>query len=522
MCQCYGNLTGTGSLVSDLQQRKIVIRYVYVLDVDGKPLMPTCRCGKVRRMLKSGQAKVASTVPFTIRLTYRPATHVLQPVTVGIDPGRTNIGLAAVRSDGTDLYRAHCETRNKEIPKLMADRRAHRQASRRGERLARKRLAKKLGTTAKRLLERILPGCEKPLAVKDIINTEARFNNRLRPEGWLTPTATQLFRTHVNLIRKICRILPVTDVALEINRFAFMELADPEHRPHGADFQHGALHGTGGLKSAVREQQSGVCLLCGKSEIEHFHHIVPRSRRGSSTVANIAGLCRECHDLVHRSQEAADRLKEKKQGLQKQFDGTSVLNQIIPRLVQELAAVFPGHTHVTTGMETKAFREKHHLKKDHDTDAYCIAASCLDTAAKPETSPFEILQFRKHSRANIHHQTERTWQLDDKTIAKNRKKRMDQKTDSMQDWFEKMVQKYGIREAERLRSRLTVKKSIRYYNNRNRVMPGTVFRFKGRRHVMTGQHSNGRYYRAYGCGDQNFSSRKARIICQNEGLVYTA
>lgn len=33
------------------------MRYVYVLDVDGKPLMPTCRYGKVRRMLKSGQAK---------------------------------------------------------------------------------------------------------------------------------------------------------------------------------------------------------------------------------------------------------------------------------------------------------------------------------------------------------------------------------------------------------------------------------------------------------------------------------
>ena len=493
------------------------MRYVYVLDMDGNPLMPTCRYGKVRRMLKSGQAKVASTVPFTIRLTYRPATHVLQPVTVGIDPGRTNIGLAAVRDDGTDLYRAHCEARNKEIPKLMADHRAHRQASRRGE-----RLAKKLGTTAKHLLERILPGCEKPLTVKDIINTEARFNNRLRPEGWLTPTATQLLRTHVNLIRKICKILPVTDVALEINRFAFMELADPEKDHFNIDFQHGALYGTGGLKNAVREQQSNVCLLCGKSEIEHFHHIVPRSRRGSNTVANIAGLCRKCHELVHRSQDAADRLKEKKQGLQKQFGGTSVLNQIIPRLVQELTAVFPGHTHAITGMETKAFREKYSLAKDHDIDAYCIAASCLNAAAEPQTELFEILQFRKHNRANINHQTERTYQLNGKTVAKNRRKRMDQKTDSLQDWFEKMVQKYGIREAECLRSRLSVKKSTRHYNSRNRVMPGTVFRFKGRRYVMTGQISGGVYYRAYGCGDQNFPSRKARIVRQNEGLVYTA
>lgn len=56
--------------------------------------------------------------------------------------------MAAVRFDGKELGRFHCITRNKEIPKLMADRMAARKASRRGERLARKRLARKLHTTA--------------------------------------------------------------------------------------------------------------------------------------------------------------------------------------------------------------------------------------------------------------------------------------------------------------------------------------------------------------------------------------
>lgn len=100
------------------------MRYVYVLDVDGKPLMPTCRFGKVRRMLKSRQAKAVDTLPFTIQLTYKPRTRILQPVTLGQDPGRTNIGMAAVRFDGKELGRFHCLTRNKEIPKLMADRMA--------------------------------------------------------------------------------------------------------------------------------------------------------------------------------------------------------------------------------------------------------------------------------------------------------------------------------------------------------------------------------------------------------------
>ena len=194
------------------------MKYVYVLDQEGKPLMPTCRYGKVRRMLQSGQAKVVSTIPFTIQLTYKPKTHVLQQVVFGCDPGRTNIGLAAVREDGTCLYRAHCTTRNKEIVKFMSERLEHRRASRRGERLARKRLAKKLGTTAKKLLNRILPGCSEPLAVKDIINTESRFNNRVRPQGWLTPSATQLLRTHLNLLEKIRKILPATDVVTELTK----------------------------------------------------------------------------------------------------------------------------------------------------------------------------------------------------------------------------------------------------------------------------------------------------------------
>lgn len=496
------------------------MRYVYVLDMNGNPMMPTKRFGKVRRMLKSGQAKVISTLPFTICLTYKTKTHVIQPVTVGIDPGRTNIGLAAVRSDGTDLYRAHCETRNKNIPRLMKKRKMHRQASRRGERLTRKRLAKAFGTTAKHLLDRVLPGCDKLIVVKDIINTEAKFNNRICPEGWLTPTATQLLRTHMNLVQKVGKILPVTDIVLEINKFTFMELANPEQKHSNIDFQHGALYGTGGLKNAVRLQQQDLCLLCGEQNIEHFHHIVPRSKRGSNTIGNIVGLCKKCHTLVHTSQKVADILAKKKHGLQKQYAGTSVLNQIIPRLVKELGKLYPGNVHVTTGMVTKEFREKYSLSKDHDIDAYCIVASCMNVPPNIQTKTFEILQFRKHDRANIHCQKERTYQLDRKTVAKNRKKRMEQKDDSLAEWFSNMVKVYGTQEAECMRSRLSVKKSTRYYNVKERVMPGAVFQYCGKRYVMTGQISGGMYYRAYGCGNQNFSSQKVRIIQQNRGLVY--
>ena len=41
---------------------------VYVLDIDGEPLMPTKRYGKVRRMIRDGKAKVITRTPFTIQL----------------------------------------------------------------------------------------------------------------------------------------------------------------------------------------------------------------------------------------------------------------------------------------------------------------------------------------------------------------------------------------------------------------------------------------------------------------------
>ena len=43
---------------------------VHVQDINGKPLMPTTRHGKVRRLLKDKKAVVVNLCPFTIKLTY--------------------------------------------------------------------------------------------------------------------------------------------------------------------------------------------------------------------------------------------------------------------------------------------------------------------------------------------------------------------------------------------------------------------------------------------------------------------
>ena len=59
---------------------------VYVQDIDGNPLMPTTRHGKVRRLLKAKKATVVNLCPFTIRLLY-DTTGYKQEITLGVDAG---------------------------------------------------------------------------------------------------------------------------------------------------------------------------------------------------------------------------------------------------------------------------------------------------------------------------------------------------------------------------------------------------------------------------------------------------
>ena len=68
---------------------------VYVLDIDGKPLMPTSNA-KARILLKSKKAIVKELKPFTIQLTYKTKTHYTQNITLGIDSGYNNVGFSAI------------------------------------------------------------------------------------------------------------------------------------------------------------------------------------------------------------------------------------------------------------------------------------------------------------------------------------------------------------------------------------------------------------------------------------------
>ena len=66
---------------------------VFVVDKNGKPLMPTYSKPKVRRMLKDGRAEIFRHEPFTIQLTQRAGGYT-QPVHYDTDSGYQYAGVS--------------------------------------------------------------------------------------------------------------------------------------------------------------------------------------------------------------------------------------------------------------------------------------------------------------------------------------------------------------------------------------------------------------------------------------------
>jgi hypothetical protein len=96
---------------------------VYVINIEGKPLMP-CKPAIARLLLKQGKAKVVRRTPFTIRLFYE-TTGYTQPLTHGIDTGSSTVSSAVVDGSGNALYAAEIEIRN-DITKKMKQRAKYR------------------------------------------------------------------------------------------------------------------------------------------------------------------------------------------------------------------------------------------------------------------------------------------------------------------------------------------------------------------------------------------------------------
>ena len=418
---------------------------VYILSHNGKPLMPTTRCGHVRWLLKNKKARVVERQPFTVQLLYETECKV-QDLTLGIDPGRTNIGLSVVDVNGKEVFSAEVISRNKDVTENMAE------------------------------------------------------------------------RNHVNLVNKINQFLPITRVSMEVNIFDFQLMENPFIK----DWQYskGRLFGYTDIYEYISDHQDEKCLLCG-GKIEHYHHIVPRSEHGSNCLENLVGLCFRCHTAVHTDKGASDRLKVLKEGMEKRYAGSSILNISMPYIVNKLSKY---ELWLTTGRDTKRYRNANGINKTHSNDAYCIACASLSSSVNSLIDKtYKIKQYRRHDRACIHKANcSRKYYLDDKLVATNRHKAMEQKDGSLEEYRDNLITHLGQEEATRIISRLIVKEHKPAYKNPYRIMPGALMMAEGRLFTLKGTSgSHNGIPDGYSSEQGNkFSRKKCQLIKYNTGLVF--
>lgn len=236
---------------------------VYVLNKDGKPLMP-CKEAKARHLLEQGKAKVVKVIPFMIQLLFE-CENITQPISLGIDAGSKHIGISAT-TEKKVLYEADIELRNNIVDLLSSRREARRSRRNRKTRYR-----------------------------------QARFNNRKRKNEWLAPSVMQKIQTHLNAVDSVHKILPISEVNVEVANFDIQKIKNPEIS--GTEYQQGEQLGFWNVREYVLARDGFICQCCKgrtKDKILNVHHIESRKTGGNSP-GNLVTLCKTCHQNYHKS-----------------------------------------------------------------------------------------------------------------------------------------------------------------------------------------------------------------------------
>ena len=303
---------------------------VYVQDIDGKPMMPTTRHGKVRRLLKDNKAVVVNTCPFTIKLTYKTSDYK-QEIVLGVDAGTKHVGLSAT-TKSKELYSGEVILRN-DVVELLSTRRESRRARR------------------NRLRYR------KP-----------RFENRVKSKrlGWVAPSVRHKVDAHIRVIDNICSTLPISRIIVEIAQFDTQKIKNPDIS--GNEYQEGDQLGFWNVREYVLARDGHKCQHCkGKSKdpILNVHHIESRKTGGDSP-SNLITLCETCHKEYHKGNID---LKVKRG---KSLRDAAVMGIMKWKLYEELKSRYD-NVSMTFGYITKYNRIKYGIEKSHTSDAFVIS-----------------------------------------------------------------------------------------------------------------------------------------------------
>lgn len=305
---------------------------VYVQNKYGEPLMST-DCCKARKLLKLHKAIVINKSPFTIKLLYGSSGYK-QPIILGVDSGSKFIGLSAT-DNKKELFSAEVELRN-DIVDLLSTRREFRKSRRNRKTRYRK----------------------------------AKFLNRVssKHNGWLAPSIEHKIQTHINIIDKIHKLLPITKIIVEVASFDIQKIKNPNIQ--GSEYQEGELMDFWNIREYVLFRDGHTCQHChGKTKDLRLnvHHIESRKTGGNSP-KNLITLCETCHCNYHLGKI---KLNIKRGQVFKDATFMGIMRWTLYNRLKNLY----NNVQLTYGYITKNTRITNNLPKAHRIDALCISGN---------------------------------------------------------------------------------------------------------------------------------------------------
>ncbi|MDQ7024296.1 MAG: RNA-guided endonuclease IscB [Anaerolineae bacterium] len=312
---------------------------VLVVDKNKEALMP-CHPARARHLLKNGKAAVFRKYPFTIILKEREGGET-QSVQVKIDPGSKTTGIAMAAGFKRGLraiWVAQLTHRGQQIRDDLLSRRQSRRSRRNRETRYRK----------------------------------PRFLNRRRPKGWLAPSLLSRVRNIWTWLKRLNRFIPITHLAMELNRFDTQKLQNPEIS--GIEYQQGTLQGYE-VREYLLEKWGRKCAYCGATHVPlQVEHIESKSTGGSDRVSNLTISCQPCN-LAKGTMSAAEFGYSKIQAqAKKPLKDAAAVNATRYALLKQIELTgLPIET--GTGGQTKFNRITQDYPKTHWLDAVCVGES---------------------------------------------------------------------------------------------------------------------------------------------------
>lgn len=344
---------------SDVDQRQHTDGHkvmVYVLNMDGRPLMP-CKPAKARHLLEQKKARVVTRKPFTIQLRW-DCEHHTQSLTVGVDSGYTRVGVSVVDSmSKKEVLNAEVTLRG-DIPKKLLARRMYRRNRR-----------------------------------NKLWYRPPRFNNRKKPDGWLAPSIQHKLNSHLQVVWKLKHLLPIKKIRVEVAGFDIQRIKNPDIQ--GEQYQQGSQLGFWNTREYVLHRDDHECQHCHgkkKDPILQVHHLRGRSEGASNRPDELLTVCKTCHQEHHHGVDVIPVNKKARS-----FKPETFMSSVRWKLVNQLRELFPDVVvDHTFGYLTKQCRIREGLSKSHGNDAFMIAGGY---SGMHRCEPFIFGQRRRNNRS---------------------------------------------------------------------------------------------------------------------------